>query len=186
MASYTAQEKQRIIDLADAGESWEAIGRELGRSSTAVEHAAHRMRKRGEWPANPSAVRLPPDGPGRPRNRKSTTAVSVRVSPPVEAALRSVAKAADLQPGRIVTLAVQRAVAQAKRRKQPPLPNSLPRKLTTLAIAAKTSTLSVCVDADAYAELTAAQPDVSPTTLAHDAALRLLIDIGYRLADADN
>jgi len=186
MAAYTDADKAQIVHLADKGESWEAIGQLLGRSATAVETAARRMRERGEWPHNPNAVRLPPDGPGRPRNRRPTTSVSVRVSPAVEAALRDVADDAGYgrRIGRVLTEAVERALARAQRRKPAALTFDQFVSPCELAAAAKTNTVSVCVDANAFEALTACYPEHAPMSVLYDAIEQLLRDIGYVFVDA--
>ena len=191
MAAYTTEDKAEIVRRADAGETWEAIGQALGRSSTAVEHAAHRMRKRGEWPRNSRSARLPPDGPGRPRNRVATTAVSVRVSAEVEVALRDVAARAGLgnRVGTVLTEAITRAVARADDTELPALSvkrlSSKSRAADRRLVSAPRSrTVSVCVDAQALADLVRRNPTLAPTGVVGDAAERLLQDLGYVLVDA--
>lgn len=186
MATYSDAEKAQIVQLADSGESWEAIGRALNRSATAVETAARRMRERGEWPFSDDAVRLPPDGPGRPRNRKPTTSVSVRVSPVVEAALRDVAADAGYgrRVGRVLTEAVERALARAQKRKPAPLTFDQFVTPCKLANTAKTNTVSVCVDANAFDALTACYPEQAPMSVLYAAIEQLLHDIGYVFVDA--
>ena len=187
MPVYSDAEKATIVARADAGVPWEDIGREIGRSATAVEYAARRMRRRGEWPANPDSVReLPAGGPGRPRNRQRTAAVSVRFAPDVDAALRDVAVAAGFgrRVGKVLTEAIARAVRRAQRKRVNDTPLDLdPGKPVALEDGDKVVTMSVCVDADVFDQLVALA-DVPPTTAVHDAAVQLLQDLNYRIGEA--
>jgi hypothetical protein len=146
------------------------------------------MRRAGEWPDNPLSVRTRPDGPGRPRNRKASTEVSVRFAPDVAEALRDIAEAAGYgsrRVGLVLNEAVQRAVARADGESVSPTPLGLdPGKPVRLRGGGRTVTLSVCVDADEYAALTDHFSGVSPTVALHDAAIRLLQDLNYRISEA--
>lgn len=191
---YTEAEKDHIRTRADQGATWEEIGRELGdlfgslRSSTAVAFAARRMRDAGEWPDNPLSVRKRPAGPGRPRNRKRSIEASIRFAPDVAAALRDVAEAAGYdsrRTGAVLNEAARRAVARAQRKRVNGTPFALdPGTPVDLVGGNRSTTLSLCIDADVYAAFVAAFPDAPPTTALHDAAVKLLQDLNYRIAEA--
>jgi hypothetical protein len=187
MPSYSPAEKSHIADAAARGVPWDEIGASLSppRSSEAVQLAARRMRKRGEWPTNESAVRLRPEGPGRPCNRVRTVPVSVRLAPEVDMALRTVAKSAGVRVGKVVDEAVKRAVKrlQGKRVSGPPL--GLARGGTvSISAGNKSETVSVCVDAAAFEALqkSAAAKDIAPMTAVHDAVVRLLQDLNFKVS----
>src|SRR5690606_21687206 len=145
------------------------------------EYAARRMRRAGEWPENPASVRRPPKGPGRPRNRKPSTPVSVRFAPDVVEALRDVAEAAGYERERVgvvLSEAARRAATRATKRKPKGAPFGLePGEAVALEGGRRSVTLSVCVDADAFDRLCKAMPDTAPMTALYDAAVRLLQDL---------
>lgn len=187
MAAYSSAEKSHIIDAAGRGVPWDEIGASLSppRSSEAVQLAARRMRKRGEWPTNESAVRLRPEGPGRPRNRTRTVAVSVRLAPEVDTALRIVAESAGVRVGKVVDEAVRRAVKRLHggRVSGPPLGLD-PGDAVVISSGNKSETLSVCVDAAAFEALreSAAAEGIAPMTAVHDAVIRLLQDLHFKVS----
>jgi len=176
---YSEDTKATIRRLADAGMSWDEIGREIGRSAKSVKSAARRMRAGNEWPDNPDSVRVPPNGPGRPRNRTRYTAVSVRVSPDVANALRAVARSAGYgrRVGLLLTEAAKRAVGD---RIEPPCGLD-PGKPKTLIGGNRSVTLSACVDTNAFDALKAAHDGVQPMSALHGAVVLLLQDLNYRI-----
>jgi hypothetical protein len=111
--------------------------------------------------------------------------VSVRFAPVVAATLREVAGFADMRIGQVFDAAIERAVATARGKKVDRLPLGLdpgqPEQLAG-ADADKTETISPCVDATLYEALVDLHPDAAPTTVVHDACVRLLADLNYRIA----
>lgn len=178
-------DKALIIDAHSRGVPWEEIGASLSprRSSEAVQLAARRMRRRGEWPVVRDAVREMPSGPGRPRNRVRTRAVSPRFAPEVAATLRAVAAAADMRLGAVVEEALARAVARHDGRKVSRAPLGLdPGGKVRIAGGSRSETVSVCVDAETFAALRKITPDVTASAAVHDACARLLQDLHYVIA----
>ncbi len=191
MPTYSPAEKSHIIAAAGRGVPWDVIGESLSppRSSEAVQLAARRMRLRGEWPENAAAVRLSPSGgkPGRPRNRAPTTPVSVRLAPEVNDAVRLVAESAGVRVGKVVEAAVVRAVERlhSGRVKGPPF--GLDRgEVVEITAGNKSETCSVCIDEAAFVELRehAATEGKLPMAAIHDAILRLLVDLNFKVTAA--
>jgi hypothetical protein len=186
MPVYSSAEKSHIIDAVGRGVPWDQIGASLSppRSSEAVQLAARRMRRRGEWPDNKSAVRMHPEGSGRPRNRVRTVPISVRLAPQVDTALRDVADAAGMRIGKVVDVAVQRAVKRLSGGRVSSRPLGLdPGEAATIEAGSKTETLSVCINAEALDILREhfADTDVAPMTAVHDAIVRLLADLHFKV-----
>jgi hypothetical protein len=189
MPSYSPAEKSRIADAAARGVPWDEIGASLSppRSSEAVQLAARRMRKRGEWPTNESAVRLRPDGPGRPCNRVRTVPVSVRLAPEVDKALRDVADAAGVRVGKVVDEAVKRFVKWLSAEHVSDEPLGLdPGDEVVISAGNKSETISVCIDKQAFDALCEhyADTDTAPMSAVHNAVVRLLQDLNFRVSAA--
>lgn len=111
--------------------------------------------------------------------------VSVRLAPEVDMALRLVAESAGVRVGKVVDLAVQRAVERLTvgRVKGPPFGLD-PGEVVVISAGNKSETVSVCVDEAAFEALRehAAEKDIAPMTAVHDAVVRLLQDLNFKVS----
>lgn len=182
MAVYSAEQKTLMIRRFGEGKTWDQIAAELGRSSEAVQRAARRMRKRGEWPNGGETPREQPDGPGRPRNKIQTRSISPRFSPDIAQALRAVSKSADVRIGVVLSTAISREIGRLHKRKLDPNPLGLdPGKREKLHDGSRSETIAAFVPLDEYktfVKLAKAEgwtPAYAVTVACH----RLLIDLNY-------
>lgn len=181
---------RRLITLRHGGASWDACARDLGKSVAALNIVARRLRDRGEWKlANGHAARGAPrvGARGRPRNTIPSTPISLRFSPDVIAALRTVAQCAGVRVGLVVAEAMQRAVDRQAERRVSRQPLGLdPGERFDLCDGTCTETLAVNVPRPLFDALvdTSASAERAMTQITA-AVHKLLRDLNYRLVDCE-
>jgi hypothetical protein len=163
------------LTLAHArGDTWKQIADTLGRSTpTACYQRWRRMRRDDLWEHDPEAIREAPTGtgPGRPRNRAPSRAVSV------DSLLRELVEQLHQKPGKIVNEAIRRAVGEEPAIE---LPNMRRRAATTTP---RDQQRSVEVDAGLYDQIVALDKSDEPAaTKIVNAVHEMLRSSGVRLS----
>lgn len=182
---------RQLIDLRHRGVPWERCAEQLGRTTSALNIIARRLRDKGEWtlPNGKPAQGAPRAGvKGRPRNATPSAAISPRFAPDVADALRTVANCAGVRVGAVVAAAMQRALDRLAKRGVNRTPLGLePGERFDLVAGNRTTTLAVNVPQPLYEEFAAAfGSDDYIMTAITDAAHRLLADLHYTLVTPED
>lgn len=179
---------RQLIELRHRGVSWEECAKQLGRTASALNLMARRLRDRKEWKlANGRPAKGAPRAgvKGRPRNATPSAAISPRFAPDVADALRTVANMAGVRVGLVIAEAMQRALDRHAKRRVSRTPLGLePGERFDLVSGNRTITLAANVPKPLYDLFVAAFGEREYTMAAiTNAAHRLLADLNYTLVD---
>jgi hypothetical protein len=181
---------RQLIDLRHRGVPWEECAKQLGRTASALNLAARRLRDQGKWRlANGRPAKGAPRAgvKGRPRNATPSAAISPRFAPDVADALRTIAASAGVRVGLVIAEAMQRGLDRHAKRRVSRAPLGLePGERFDLVAGNRTTTLAVNVPQAIYepfAALYGAEGYVA--TAITDAVHRLLGDLNYTLIDPE-